>query len=166
MEESKKKALLFRELCRLLAFDTYVLWGGDTHLLFGYGTGRVSLLKNPLMSNPSGAPMIEEVKPLLYPISSMTDEQYKDLRHFLDLTREWKTDLGKVDLIKKLSSDFPDAYGIFIHNELVTEWLDMNHFDRFNLCGWGLAVDPTTLGDEDPYKRYSHSLYKGWQKYQ
>lgn len=62
---------------------------------------------------------IEEIKPYLFPLSSMTEEQKKDLAKFV-------------------------ANGVYDEN-IVYDWYNKNHFDYRGLIPMGLAKDATGL---------------------
>ena len=74
----------------------------------------------------------EYVKPYLFPLSSMTDEQYDQL--YID--SRVKND--SIDILDALANDM-DAI----------DWLNKNHFDYRGLIEKGLAIDATGL---DIYK--------------
>lgn len=62
---------------------------------------------------------VEDIKPYLFPLSSMTEEQKK----------EW---------LYTLSSDYHITYD-------TVDWLNKNHFDYRGLIPIGLAIDATNL---------------------
>ena len=62
---------------------------------------------------------VEDIKPSLFPLSSMTEEQEK----------EW---------LYTLSSDYHITYD-------TVDWLNKNHFDYRGLIPMGLAIDATNL---------------------
>ena len=62
---------------------------------------------------------VEDIKPYLFPLSSMTKEQEK----------EW---------LYTLSSDYHITYD-------TVDWLNKNHFDYRELIPMGLAIDATNL---------------------
>lgn len=74
MELEEKRKLLTSDLMSRVNYwsDLKVEYKGRTYTLFGYGAGRVSLLANPFMSVVEETPLIEEVKPYLRPMESMT----------------------------------------------------------------------------------------------
>lgn len=85
---------------------------------------------------------IEEVKPYLFPLSSMTEEQYNSLH-----------ESGILDNCSH-SYEYVNShiYGVsFIFKEFKTysleliEWLNKNHFDYRGLIPLGLAKDATNL---------------------
>ena len=71
---------------------------------------------------------IEDIKPYLFPLSSMTEEQWK----------EYQT-LKMTDWVEG------DINGVFINAGTITDWLNKNHFDYRGLIEKGLAIDATDL---------------------
>ena len=67
---------------------------------------------------------VSEVKPYLFPLSSMTEEQKKEYKQFLE------------DI---------DGYAYSIDCVPQIDWLNKNHFDYRGLIEKGLAVDATDL---------------------
>lgn len=66
-----------------------------------------------------GIDNVSKIKPYLFPLSSMTEEQH----------REW---------LYTLSSDYHITYD-------TVDWLNKNHFDYRGLIEKGLAIDATNL---------------------
>lgn len=86
--------------------------------------------------------VIEPCKPYLFPLSSMTEEQYESLR--------------ESGILSNCSHSYeyvnPHIHGVsFIFKEFKTysleliEWLNKNHFDYRGLIPMGLANDATNL---------------------
>ena len=71
---------------------------------------------------------IDDVRPYLFPLSSMTEEQYDEL--YID--SRVKND--SIDILDALANDM-DAIN----------WLNKNHFDYRGLIEKGLAIDATGL---------------------
>ena len=69
-----------------------------------------------------------EFKPYLFPLSSMTEEEWK----------EYQT-LKMTDWVKG------DINGVFINAGTITDWLNAHHFDYRGLIEKGLAIDATNL---------------------
>ena len=69
-----------------------------------------------------------EVKPYLFPMSSMTDEQ-KRAYNMMSLDADWVSN---------------PHYNVPAYN--VLDWLNENHLDYRDLIGKGLALDATGLG--------------------
>lgn len=81
---------------------------------------------------------IENIKPYLFPMSSMTEEQFEE---FLDICG-W---CGYIDEVRQ--GDFfnrEENLG-FTHIYGTMDWLNINHFDYRGLIDNGLAIDATGL---------------------
>ena len=76
---------------------------------------------------------IEAFKPLLFPLSSMTEEQWKEL-----------TDLQIQCGLQSLGTE-PTMSPISISDVDTIDWLHKNHFDYRGLIEKGLAIDATGL---------------------
>lgn len=75
---------------------------------------------------------ISEIKPYLFPMSSMTEEQKEEYRKACELDTE---------ILSKHPMDgtpFPALY-------YSQDWLNKNHFDYRGLIPIGLAIDATSL---------------------
>ena len=75
---------------------------------------------------------ISEIKPYLFPMSSMTEEQKEEYRKACELDTE---------ILSKHPMDgtpFPALY-------YSQDWLNKNHFDYRGLIPMGLAIDATSL---------------------
>ena len=71
-----------------------------------------------------------EIKPYLFPLSSMTEEQKKEYRKACDL------DMGILENSPMKGEPFPAMYNS-------QDWLDAHHFDYRGLIEKGLAIDAT-----------------------
>ncbi len=71
---------------------------------------------------------IDNIKPYLFPLSIMTEEQWK----------EYQT-LKMTDWVEG------DINGVFINAGTITDWLNKNHFDYRGLIQMGLAINATRL---------------------
>ena len=70
------------------------------------------------------------IKPYLFPMSSMTEEQKKEYRKACDL------DMTILENRPMKGEPFPAMYNS-------QDWLDANHFDYRGLIPMGLAIDAT-----------------------
>ena len=79
MMSEKEKKLLYIDLCGRFPYTPgpKILWKGEEYEMIGIGFGRVTLVK-PFMSCTAGSPLIEEVKPILRPISSLTEKELEE----------------------------------------------------------------------------------------
>lgn len=69
-----------------------------------------------------------EIKPYLFPLSSMTDEEWEDYQ--------------KIRMIDWVHGDIN---GTFINASLIVDWLNAHHFDYRGLIDKSLALDATNL---------------------
>lgn len=73
---------------------------------------------------------ISDIKPYLFPISSMTEEQHKEYRKACDL------DMTILENRPMKGEPFPAMYNS-------QDWLDAHHFDYRGLIPMGIAEDAT-----------------------
>ena len=81
---------------------------------------------------------VENIKPYLFPLSSMTEEQKIEIKSLCDGT-EIFDDGGWMSYISILGSFN------FEVNLAVVDWYNKNHFDYRSLIEKGLAIDATGL---------------------
>ena len=123
----EEKEILFKDLCARLTYHTRVkVWlkdgtteEGALDLEHNYG----DVLRDAFYYNK-----IVEIKPYLFPLSSMTEEQYDQL--YID--SRVKND--SIDILDALANDM-DAI----------DWLNKNNFDYRGLIEKSLALDATGL---------------------
>ena len=120
---TEEKELLLKDLCARLPYGVIVETPkGKGHVcdinftIFGYEFG---VNVNPTIRDNFS---ISYVKPYLFPLSSMTEEQEKEYN-----------DLNSYEL------------GLFPHTEDALDYLLKNHFDYRCLIDKGLAIDATNL---------------------
>lgn len=77
---------------------------------------------------------IDEIKPYLYPLSSMTEEQYNEFFSYYH-----NIEMSEV----KASGDYLKA--AYLGENAKHDWLNKNHFDYRYLIPMGLAIDCTNL---------------------
>ena len=111
----EEKQLLLRDLCARLPYGVKV----QQYLFFMDGYKDVVLDHDILF----GTPLIEEIKPYLRPMSSMTKEEEKTFSNFLDFQAEYVSD---ADLDNKIE---------------MFDWLNAHHFDYRGLIEKGLALE-------------------------
>ena len=88
--------------------------------------------------NDSGM-LIEHIKPYLFPLSSMTEEQKKELRDM-----EWSFDDSTICNILECFGTYRAYVDHSCCFELI-KWFNKNHFDYRGLIPLGLANDATGL---------------------
>lgn len=131
--------LLVQDLCSRLPYGVKVLY---KHSVFDidYISSMYEEVHLDIVDNYTIG--ISEVKPYLFPMSSMTEEQYNSLY--------------ESGILNNCSHSYeyvnPHIHGVsFIFKEFKTysleliEWLNKNHFDYRGLISKGLAIDCTGL---------------------
>lgn len=78
-------------------------------------------------------------KPYLFPLSSMTEEQKKELREI-----EWSFDNSTICNIIECLGTYRAYVDHHCCSELI-DWLNKNHFDYRGLIKKGLALDASEL---------------------
>ena len=143
----ENKELLLRDLCTRLPYDLMVDYKGESYNVLGITHGRLVLCK-PFMSHTlNECPLVKEVKPYLFPLSSMTEEQWKELRNLIyenfTLDEEFNEGLSYKtygDILVWLDEKpINECYFIF-------DYFNKNHFDYRGLIEKSLALDATNLG--------------------
>ena len=120
MEESSKQ-LLLKDLCARLPYGVKFLresWNFEWDQELSVIEVLEDIDKDGYI-NRTKVYNVEDIKPYLFPLSSMTEEQEK----------EW---------LYTLSSDYHITYD-------TVDWLNKNHFDYRGLIPMGLAIDATNL---------------------
>ena len=125
----EEKQLLLKDICARLPYhDLWVQYYNKDWLAIGYGHERIELLSNIFSSISGPCPLIDEIKPYLRPMSSMTEEE------------------------KEIYNSFAVAYGnsrtIMIPSPIAMDYLLSHHFDVRGLIPRGLALEAPT----DMYK--------------
>lgn len=127
----EEKQLLLKDLCgRLPYFENWVQYEGKDYIVTGYGHGRVSLLPSVFSSIGGPCPLVEEVKPYLRPMSSMTEEEQRTLDSMCN----------GVEMVSRLS-------GLKMFDKAF-DWLYSKHLDIHGLIEKGLALE----APKDMYK--------------
>ena len=93
---------------------------------------------------------VDEVKPMLFPLSSMTEEQEKELITITDGKFRYMWGVITNAIPRKNISEWGTSENAFINGMKVINslyiWLYKNHFDVNGLIPLGLAKDATGLG--------------------
>ena len=105
----ENKELLLKDLCARLPYGVVVKDRNGVHILTSGNTEFIDLFNGKC-----------NIKPYLFPLSSMTEEQEKEWRY-------------------TLSSDGNITYD-------TVDWCNKNHFDYRGLIPMDLAIDATNLG--------------------
>lgn len=131
------KELLLKDLSARLPYGVKISVNNKVESLQG-----INVLDNVVEYGSFLSCDIEDVKPYLFPLSSMTEEQYNSL-HELGILDNCSHSYEYVN---------PHIHGVsFIFKQFktysleLTEWLNKNYFDYRGLIPMGLAKDATGL---------------------
>lgn len=132
MKEEDKK-LLLRDLCARLPYRVKGNYqNSDDELL-----RSVTIMYRYLETN--GMVMTGDIKPYLFPLSSMTEEQKEELENL-----GWHFDNLEIHNVSECFGTYREYVAHLDCFELI-DWLNKNHFDYRGLIEKGLAIDCTNL---------------------
>lgn len=144
----ENKELLIKDLCARLPYGVKCkVWYNDKTLDIkstgiDFYTNTVNL---DIPGDDNAKVYVDNIKLYLFPLSSMTEEQFVELKVFADLTYEGNT----LELIEW--NDNCKTLEFWLEEipsyELIKvfDWLNKNHFDYRGLIERGLAIDCTNL---------------------
>ena len=127
----ENKELLIKDLCARLPYDVKVFYDNKVYSI-DYVSCTYEEIKLDILDNYTIG--ISEVKPYLFPLSSMTEEQYNEFFSYYH-----NIEMAEV----KSSGDYLKA--AYISDDAKYSWLNKNHFDYRGLIERGLAIDATGL---------------------
>lgn len=142
--ESKYIDIIYKELSARMTYGLKVQVNDEIFTFdkmhMGIGLLYTDYYRQPLESPDiilSGCFYGNDIKPYLFPLSSMTEEQCEDFRLVSGLDADLDSiKRGKVSLIGDVAIDcLYDAI----------DWFNKNHFDYRELIPLGLAIDATNL---------------------
>lgn len=127
----EEKDLLLKDLCGRLPYNVKV-----RGVFLNYNTNKDKILHEECDKELSCQDLkrYESLKPYLRPISSMTEEELKELAYKI----LQQPDLSVVKNYKTLDISFTDL-------DKVMNWLNAHHFDYRGLIERGLGIDCTGL---------------------
>ena len=129
----KDKDLLLKDLCARLPYGVKIQVNDNIETVEG-----INILDNIVEFGTYMACDIEDVKPYLFPMSSMTEEQQEEF------DRIYAEDMQVVaDNLKNRLDGQP--YEINLGHYRHIDWLNKNNFDYRGLIPKGLAKDATGL---------------------
>jgi hypothetical protein len=118
----EEKQLLLKDLCARLPYGVHLFTNSKHHI-------RLLTITNDIDYDEqywiNGLYDVDEVKPYLRPMSSMTEEEKIDYQAFFNYD----------------GVEYPEEY---------IDWLNKHHFDYRNLIGKGLAIAVTE--ENNPYR--------------
>lgn len=119
------KDLLLKDLCARLPYDVKVNCNDKVYNFAGIQYFNICILTDDNENNAFTTAGIKYIKPYLFPMSSMSDEQ---LPYYITTLKYSEETRGMVET--------PNSF----------DWLNKNHYDYRGLIPKGLALDATGLG--------------------
>ena len=126
----EEKDLLLKDLCARLPYGIKVNCNDKVYNFAGIHSFNICVLSDDNENNAFTTAGLKYIKPYLFPLSSMTDEQEKELE---ELDPEFYTiinDNGTIECVM---------------NNKTFDWFHKHHFDWRGLIPKGLAKDATGL---------------------
>ena len=136
--KKQNKELLLKDICERLPYDIKVLYNNKVYSI-DYVSGIYEEIKLD-NSNDNYTLNISNVKPYLFPLSSMTEHQkiecFKEAPLIID---------EDGDIVVKEDDWGSSPYTTLEIYLKVIDWLNTHHFDYRGLIEKGLAIDATEL---------------------
>ena len=123
------KELLLKDLCARLPYGVKISVNNNIGTLQG-----INVIDNVAEYSSFLSSDIEEVKPYLFPFSSMTDEQEKEYNILRDDVQTYHYEFGYIVDDVELCDNWESI-----------DYLNAHYFDFRGLIGKGLAIDATGL---------------------
>ena len=132
--KQEDKELLLKDLCARLPYGVKLqLYNGelDNDVLNSIDTEEYIIV--------NGKDDIENIKPYLFPLSSMTEEQKEELKSL-----GWNFDNFEIHNVSECLGTYREYVA---HSDcfVLIDWFNKNHFDYRGLIPMGLAIDATEL---------------------
>ena len=134
------KELLLKDLCARLPYRVKISVNNNIESLQG-----INVLDNVVEYGSFLSSDIEEVKPYLFPLSSMTEEQAKEIQEIVG-NPDNACIIRKTDGLE-LWLNYIDTDPTICLDTIfeAQDYLNKNHFDYRNLINKNLAIDCTNL---------------------
>lgn len=146
--KKEDKDLLVNDICGRLPYGVKVACLQDPNRewfnleMIDIKDGEVYISAPPGPGYTNGFPYIEDIRPYLFPLSSMTEEQRKAFVEYAGYA-ERNEDYGR-----HKETYYFDTVGHednFYPNHAAIDWLNKNNFDYRGLIPKGIALDATGL---------------------
>ena len=130
----EEKELLIKDLCARLPYGVKMSVNDNVEVLQG-----INIVDNIVEYSSFLASEIEDCKPYLFPLSSMTEEQLFEVQEILG-KNEIKIEDGFIHIVDSERNTIS-----YLEILALLEWFYKNHFDVNNLIHKKLAVNATGL---------------------
>lgn len=132
-QEDKK--LLLKDLCARLLYGVNVSVKSKNEFI----NSLCSIDINGICEVNDDFYKIDNIKPYLFPLSSMTEEQLFEVQSILG-KNEVKIENDFIRIVNSKRNTFS-----YLELEALFNWFNANHFDHRGLIKKGLAIDATNL---------------------
>lgn len=144
MTEEQKK-LLINDLCGRLPYGV--------KFKFKYAESSSEIMRAIYLGNyviinsKDYSCEINDIKPYLFPMSSITEEQANELFNLfgISLLDSVGRDYIKINECTGITFFLNKGFDVEMHLDKLMNWLNSNHFDYRGLITMGLAIDATNL---------------------
>ena len=137
--EQEEKDLLLKDLCSRLPYGVKVEYNNCAcEVLSIYKDNEELIIWKSFGYKPDIK--LESVKPYLFPLSSMTEEQEEEFKALF-----YKCHKSVFIFNERFSYDRCSIKDIGFYPSYLQDWLNKNHFDYRGLIEKGLAIDCTNL---------------------
>lgn len=143
-EQKDLKDLLLKDLCARLPYGVKVSTPDDVSRTIT----RMNIDRNLIEVGNyiDDVYVLSDIKPYLFPLSSMTDEQAKELFNIFGLVcPSTEEDYIKINECTGITFFLCQGFDVETHLDKLIDWLNKNHFDYRGLIPMDLANDCTNL---------------------
>lgn len=124
------KELLLKDLCARLQYGVKMSVNDRVEILQG-----INIVDNIVQYSSFLASEIEDCKPYLFPLSSMTDEEQEELKQ-----EHSKDEMLYIECLERTAKGDNSMRGKVI-THYAMDWCNKNHFDYRGLIEKGLALE-------------------------
>ena len=138
--KQEDKELLLKDLCVRLPYGVKVLYNNEV-----FGVEYVSPMYEEVKLDTSDnwTVAVSDIKPYLFPISSMTEEEKEEFNGLFNGTFQYFND-GVISASYLWDRNEAKFVGTHECSKLI-DWFNAHHFDHRDLIEKGLAIDATGL---------------------
>lgn len=133
----ENKELLLRDLCARLPYGVHVEYKEEIYGVLGISHGRLILCKPFMSQTLEYCPLVEEVKPCLFPLSTMSENVVDEIYDECGIY-----DVYDLDRDPTIHIEVGTKFGEITK---LSNILNKYHIDYNNLIHMGLAIDCTNL---------------------
>ena len=152
------KELSFKDLCARLPYDVKVCYENNTYYLNEINPACKEIMISVLIQDENRqwcaeSVLIENIKPYLRPMSSMTEEELYELKTLCSIYIPTDSptigfeDYGIIVFTHHLTNN---TYSFKLNIDII-DWLNSRHFDYRGLIERGLAIEVTK--ENNPYEK-------------